>query len=374
MAVTVKDIVGLMNQIAPPDLAEAWDNCGLQAGSLDWEVETVWTALDPSPEVVREACHAGVDLLVSHHPLYMSPPPSLDFERMPGKLLKMIADHRLSIFSAHTNFDSVAGGLNDICAQRLGLKQVRALSPAQGQNYCKLVIFLPETHEDAILKALEGTSAGTFGDYSGCSFATRGTGRFKPSEAASPYIGRAGELAVVEEIRLETIVETRDLAEVIRVVRAAHPYETMAYDVFPLAGGPDSPHGLGRLGELHQPMSLREFGEHARDRFGVKGVRIAGDPDLTVQTVALCSGSGSGLMSAFLAGPAEVYVSGDLKYHDGTAARDAGRGLVDVGHFETECLAAGVLSERIRRLAEKAGLMVTVEEYCRESNPYTWIF
>jgi len=373
MTATVKDIIALMNRIAPPDLAESWDNCGLQAGSADWPVRTIWTALDPAPAVIEAACAAGVEMLVTHHPLYMSPPRSLDFERLPGRLLKMAADHRLSIFSAHTNFDSVAGGLNDLCARRLGLQDVRVLSPAAAQAFCKLAVFVPETHEAELIRALEATPAGTFGEYASCSFATRGTGRFRPLAGASPYIGQAGELAAVAEVRLETIVETRELGRVIEAVRQAHPYETMAYDVFPLAGGPDSPHGLGRLGELEQAMTLRDFGAYVRDRFEVAGVSLAGDPELRVKTVALCSGSGGSLMSVFLASPAQVYVSGDLKYHDGTAARDAGRGLVNVGHFETEHLAAGALAERLGRLTGETGLAVAVEAYRQEESPYTWI-
>lgn len=370
MTATVGNIIRLMKRIAPPSLAEKWDNCGLQAGSVNWPANRIWTALDPSLPVVSAACAAGVDMLITHHPLYISPPQSLDFEKFPGNILKMAAESRLSIYSAHTNFDSVNGGLNDICASRLGLQEVRMLTTGESEAYCKLAVFIPAGHEADVLNALEQTRAGVYGEYSACSFTTPGTGRFKPSAGASPYIGQAGELTAVDEVRLETIVEKRDLADVVGVLKAAHPYETMAYDIYPLAGSINNPHGLGRIGELEKEMTLRSFAEHVRRQFAADSVRLAGDPDMAVKKVALCSGGGSGLLSEFLASPAQVYVSGDLKYHDGRTVADAGRGLVDAGHFETECLVVDAFLEMLTELARENKLDVNIEGYRKETNPF----
>ncbi|MDY6905387.1 MAG: Nif3-like dinuclear metal center hexameric protein [Thermodesulfobacteriota bacterium] len=371
MPTTVARMMGLMHEIAPPKLAEPWDNCGLQVGSPGATVKKVWIALDPSLSVVTEACANGVDMLITHHPLLMGNVKTLDFDRMPGQAICKAAYSNLAIFSAHTNLDSVDGGLNDLCAERMGLLETRVLAEAKPEPYVKLAVFVPEDHEERILAALETTRAGTLGEYSACSFAVRGTGRFKPSDQASPFIGEAGQVTEVAEVRIETIVAARDVDAVVQVLKDAHPYETMAFDIFPLSGPVGNAQGLGRIGRLSAPMALADFAAHVKTAFNVNDVKVAGDPGMKVRTVALCSGSGSGLMRDFIASAADVYVSGDLKYHDGMTAVDAGRALVDVGHFETECLVVDLLEERLNGLAGEAGMDVLIEGFRAEKTPYT---
>lgn len=373
MRATVGDMAAIMNRIAPPDLAESWDNCGLQAGRMDQPVVSVLVALDASLAVVQEACARQVDLLITHHPLFISPPRSFDFSRMPGKALAMAATHGLSIFSAHTNLDSAEGGLNDRCAECLGLQGLRVLSGSGQAAYVKLAFFAPVEYEARLIEALAATSAGSLGRYAGCSFSLHGTGRFKPLDGAAPFIGRVGESACVEEVRVEAIVAARDLEGVVKALKKHHPYETMAYDVFPLAGGIDSMQGLGRIGELERPMTLQSFADHVKQQFDVDRVGVAGNLNLPVQTVAVCSGSGSSLIRDFLFSGADVFVSGDLKYHDGMTVTEAGRGLIDVGHFETERLVIDLLAEKLTEEARIAGLDVQVAGYIGESNPYLFL-
>ncbi|MEW6077084.1 MAG: Nif3-like dinuclear metal center hexameric protein [Thermodesulfobacteriota bacterium] len=370
MTVTVADMAGLMNRLAPPELAESWDNCGLQAGSYGWSADLVWVSLDPSYEVIAAACAAGVNLLITHHPLLLSGIKNIDFESMPGRAIRLAAEHRLSIFSAHTSLDSADGGLNDVCAERLELTETRVLASPRQPDYRKLAVFVPETHETVVLRALEDTPAGVYGAYSCCSFTVRGTGRFKPSAGASPFIGTAGEVATADEVRIETIVAADDLQGVIERIRSVHPYETMAYDVFPLAGSVGKARGMGRVGRMKTPMPLAAFADFVKERFGADHVRMAGDPDLTVASVAVCSGSGSSLMGDFFASGADAFVSGEFKHHNGLAAREAGRGLVDAGHFETERLVVGLLVRRLRELAAEAGLTPAIQGVEQEKSPF----
>jgi len=370
MTVTVADMARLVDRLAPPELAEPWDNCGLQAGCYGWKADRVWVALDPSYPVVAAACRAGVNLLITHHPLLLATIKTVDFETMPGRALKLAAENRLSILSAHTSLDSAVGGLNDCCAARLGLGDIRVLAAPSQPAYFKLAVFVPETHEAQVLRALEETRAGEYGAYSCCSFSVRGQGRFKPADGASPFIGAPGQLATVEEVRIETIVASADLAATVARVRAAHPYETMAYDVFPLAGSVGEPRGLGRIGSLGKAMPLSDFAGYVKERFGIAHIRVAGDPNLSVKTVAVCSGSGSSLMGDFFASGADVFVSGEFKHHNGLAVRDAGRGLIDAGHFETECLVVDLLVGRLRELAAQDGLSPDIQGCPAEENPF----
>jgi dinuclear metal center YbgI/SA1388 family protein len=292
---------------------------------------------------------------------------------MPGKVLALAATHGLSIFSAHTNLDSAEGGLNDRCAECIGLQGLRVLSGSGQADHVKLAFFVPVEHESRLLETLAATSAGTLGCYACCSFSVRGMGRFKPLDGASPFIGRVGEITRVEEVRVEAIVAARDLKGVVDALKKAHPYETMAYDVFPLAGGIGSMQGLGRVGELERPMTLQSFADHVKQRFAVDRVGVAGDLSLPVKTVAVCSGSGSSLIRDFLSSGADVFVSGDLKYHDGMTVSAAGRGLIDVGHFETERLVIDLLVKKLTDEARRAGFDVQVAGYTGERNPYLFL-
>ena len=177
----------------------------------------------------------------------------------------------------------------------------------------------------------------------------------------------------MEEVRIEAIVAARDVNDVVRALKKSHPYETMAYDIFPLAGGIDGMQGLGRIGELEADMPLRAFVDHVKKRFAADHVGVAGDLDMPVKTVAVCSGSGSSLIRHFLSSGADVFVSGDLKYHDGMTVIDAGRALIDVGHFETERLVIDLLVEKLTDETARAGLDVQVTGYAGERNPYRFL-
>ena len=137
MSATVAEIIKIMDQLAPPLLAEEWDNVGLQIGDPRLPVRRIWVALDPSPEVVKAACQKEVDLLITHHPLIFRPLKSIDFETPGGSIIQMAAHRQLAIFSAHTNLDIVRDGVNDVLAQRLGLRNLAVLQPIQAGERVK---------------------------------------------------------------------------------------------------------------------------------------------------------------------------------------------------------------------------------------------
>ena len=149
MAATVGDFIDIMESFAPVSLAEDWDNAGLQVGHRDWSVKTVWVALDPLPLVVEAACRNGVDLLITHHPLIFRPLKAVDFAEPTGRSILHAAQNRLAVYAAHTNFDSVTGGLNLIFAGRLGLTNLAPLVATRSDGLYKLVVFVPEEHEAA---------------------------------------------------------------------------------------------------------------------------------------------------------------------------------------------------------------------------------
>ena len=369
MKAKVSDIIRIMAEIAPPAMAEDWDNVGLQVGSKEWPVKKIWISLDPLLEVVDKGCRAGVDLIITHHPLFFRPVKKIDFSGRLGTIIQLASQHQTAVFSAHTNLDSAGGGLNDFFAEKLNLKNLEVLDFLHRALSCKLVVYVPPEYEGKVMNALFEAGAGKIGPYSCCSFRSEGIGTFLPGSESRPFTGRKGAFTEVPELRIETVVERENLARVLDAAKRCHPYESMAYDVFPL----DTPvtWGLGRIGQPEAPVSFDRFVKEVKKRLGLATVKISGHPGLQVQKVAVCTGSGSGLMKSFLASSAQVYVSGDLHYHDARAAEEADRALIDIGHFASENIVVDLLAERIGKAVQLRDLDVTVEPCKLEKDPFT---
>jgi dinuclear metal center YbgI/SA1388 family protein len=368
----VAQFARIFDRLAPPRLAESWDNVGLQIGNPNWPVNKVWTALDPLPEVVARACEKDVDVLVTHHPLFFKPIKRIDGSTPLGRIIEMALSRRLAIFSLHTNLDSVPGGVNDVLAERMGLSGLRVLAGPVDADMVKLVVFVPSNDVKVVLDTLYSSNAGRIGRYSCCTFRCPGVGTFLPEDDAKPTVGQTGSLTEVHESRIETIVAQGDLDSVVDAVRKVHPYETMAFDVYPLSVR-DHQSGLGRVGQLSSPMSLAAFSAELKSLLNLSTLKVVGEQDMVVETVAVCSGSGSSLVTQAIASGAQAYVSGDLGYHTARDAQQAGIGLVDIGHFGSEHLIVDVLATFIREAVKAADLSATVEAVDMETDPFHYL-
>ncbi len=368
----VEQYIRILEQLAPVRLAESWDNVGLQIGSPSWTVKKVCTALDPSLEVVTWACDHGADLLVTHHPLFFAPIRNVDGESPLGRIIALALTRRLAIFCAHTNLDKVMGGVNDALAHRIGIEDLRVLGNGSDANLCKLVVFVPSDHVASMLSTVNALDVGRIGNYRCCTFRAEGIGTFLPEEKANPALGEKGLRNEVQESRLETIVPKDRLGPVIESLKTAHPYETMAYDVYPVIAS-DPRTGLGRIGKLKSPLSLVAFAKQIKSEFDLKRVKMVGNPNMVVETVAVCSGSGSSLMTAAVSSGAQVYVTGDLGYHTARDAQQEGIGLVDIGHFASEHLIAGVLAKKLKDAMESSALTAAVTAIDLETDPFRYI-
>lgn len=369
---TVSQIIRIIDNIAPPALSEKWDNSGLQVGDLNWPVQKIMTALDPLPEVVSHACENNVDLLITHHPLIISPVKKLDMGSSYGKIVSACIKNKLTIYCAHTNLDSAQGGLNDLLAEKIGLVDTRVLGEKVYAELLKLVVFVPSGSESVILDQIGRTGAGQIGAYTCCTFRNTGIGTYIPGESSTPYKGVAGELSHAEEMRIETIVARKEVDAVVERIRSVHPYETMAYDLYPLISE-NEPQGIGRVGRLPKPVQFTEFAKDIKKKLGLDTVKIAGKLDLTVNKVALCTGSGSSMLKAFMASGADIYVSGDLKYHDAVDLSGKGVGLLDIGHFSSEHIIVPELARVMEKKIKDKGLAASVQACNIEKDPFSII-
>jgi len=267
MGCNLGNVIDAVEKIIPSDFAEDWDNSGMQLGDPDWQIDRIWVALDPLPEVISAACRRDVDLVITHHPLIFKPLTAIDVSTLEGFVIQQALDHRVAIYSAHTNLDRIKDGVNDILATKIGLCNITSLST--------------------------------------------------------------------------------DL----------------------VSGKP----GFGRIGNLAQPTSLAVLAANLKLLLGLDHVKVVGNPDMRVETAAVCSGSGSSMVGPFLDAGADVFISGDMKYHDARCFEFAQKALVDIGHFASEHLIVETFAERLNRHFHSKGLILSVEPYLFEKDPFVII-
>ena len=364
----IQDLIGLVHRLYPAELAEDWDNVGLQVGDPGAPLERVLIALDPSLAAVRAAQAIGAQALVTHHPLLFTPLKRLTPDTASGETIWTAVRAGVAVISAHTNLDCAAAGLNTWLAEALGIQESRPLQPVAG-DYLKLVVFVPAGHEVSVSEALFAAGAGQIGAYEGCSFRCAGVGTFRPGAGTSPFIGRIGQAEEVQEVRLETIVPKARLARVLEAMRSTHPYEEVAYDLLTLQNQVPGA-GLGRIGRLSAPLPLTAFAAQIKVALGCDSLRLVGDLGGPVYKVAVCGGSGAELLRAAQRQGADVLVTGDVKYHDARLAEELGVALVDAGHFPTEQLMIARMTEALSAAARQRNWNLTIEAYTGEREPF----
>lgn len=378
MSLQLRDLTSLLDQWFPPGLASDWDAVGLVCGDPEQPVRRVLLAVDPAPAVVDEALDWEADLLVVHHPLLLKGVHSVATTTPKGRVLHQLIRAGCSLFTAHTNADAPAGGVNESLAHALGLHDLEVIVPEPGDPLDKLVTFVPHANAEEIRSAITAAGAGTIGDYDSCTFTSEGEGRFRPLDGSTPAIGRVGEVEVVAESRVEAVLPRSRRRQVLEALRAVHPYQEPAYDVLELAdvpaGGPAA-RGTGRIGRLTEPATLREFAERVKDVLPgtAHGVRVGGDPDRLIETVAVTSGSGDFLLETVLGTDADVYVTSDLRHHRASEFLEhRGPALVDIAHWAAEWTWLPVLERTLADALSGRGDTVETRVSTTCTDPWTF--
>lgn len=367
---TVSDVIAMMETLAPPHLAEEWDNVGLQIGSKDWPVEKIWVALDPTSKIIQKACKDGVDLLITHHPMFFKPLRTINVDTLQGRIVKDCICNKLSVYSAHTNLDSVRGGLNDIFADRIGLSDCRILDHATGPKKFKLIIIAADKHQERLLNILPKKTNRVVGR---CAYAVtqHSTNAIQPKERrGSQSKEDIDNPPEVKEAKIEAVLSEKEIDFVLSQLRPLSEREKIDYEIYPLLDL-DYDHGLGRVGNLQKPLNLKELALNIKQRLKLHSIRMVGDPGLMATKVAVCTGSGAGLLKKFIASDAQVYISGDIKYHEALSVLDAGKGLIDVGHFASEQIMIDAVAFRLNKwIGQSVSFPVTVKSSRLETDPF----
>lgn len=357
----VKDITNELERFAPLSYQESYDNSGLLVGNQAQEVTGVLCTLDVTLEVLEEAIEKKCNLVVSHHPLIFAALKRITNQSTTEQIITKAIKNDIVIYAAHTNVDNIQYGVNKKICEKLNLENCKILSPIKN-SLVKLVTFVPKDHAEKVRNAIFLAGAGHIGNYDSCSYNIEGTGTFRGNENTSPFVGTKGELHFEKEIRIETIVPRPLLPGVLNAMNRFHPYEEVAYDIYPLNNKQDNA-GAGMIGELSKSLNGKEVLDLCKKVFQCEHIAYKGNENKTIKKIAVCGGSGSFLID--MAGKnADCFITGDIKYHQFLDAPDE-LFLMDIGHFESEHFTPEIFYEVI---TEKfSNFAVRISE--RKTNP-----
>lgn len=373
----LSEIIRVLEGMYDPRWARDWDSVGLAVGDPDQPVGRILFAVEPAPAVIEEALAWQADLLITHHPLLFRGVHSVATDTPQGRAVHDLIRGGCALYTLHTNADVGAPGVSDALARVLGLRDLVPLDADPADPLDKIVTFVPEADVDRVLDALAAAGAGELGEYRRCAWTGAGIGTFEPGPLANPTVGAPGERTVVAEQRLESVFPRHRRAEIVAALRTAHPYEEPAFDVLELASW-SGPRGIGRVGTLALPTTLRDFAMLVAEALPgtAQGVRVAGDPTGTVSRVAVCGGSGDGLLDAVRSSGADVYVTADLRHHPAAGFRDtAGEGapyLIDVAHYASEWPWLAGLANRLEGRLDAVGSKVETLVSVRSTDPWSF--
>jgi dinuclear metal center YbgI/SA1388 family protein len=340
----VKDICSYIDIVVPISFQESYDNCGLQVGNPENEIEAAMISLDITEDVMDEAITVGCGLVITHHPLIFFPLKKLTGNTYIERILLKAIKNEIAIYSSHTNLDILKAGVSRKMAEKLNLQNIKILTPLKNR-LLKLVTYIPESHFEKVREAIFNSGAGAIGNYDKCGFSLTGTGSFRGGENTNPYSGEKGKFHLEKEVRFETIMPTHLKDHVIAALLASHPYEEVAYDIYSLENEYNEA-GLGCLGELSEQIEEKDFLSLLANVFNADGIRYSKFTGKKIQKVALCGGAGINLLGDAVKAGADAFVTSDIKYHDFFNAGNRIL-LVDTGHFESEKYTTDILYDLI---------------------------
>jgi dinuclear metal center YbgI/SA1388 family protein len=341
-SIKIKDVTDYLESIAPKAHQESYDNSGLLTGNTSDVVNGILVTLDCTEEVVQEAIDLRCNLIVAHHPIIFKGLKKLTGSNYVERTIIKAVKNNVAVYAIHTNLDNVHRGVNRRICDKLGLKNVRILSPKK-DTLIKLVTFIPKENVEMVMAALHEAGAGQIGNYSNCSFRIEGTGTFKPNEGAVPHIGERHRQEYVQEVRAEVIFPSYQEAAIMNALRKAHPYEEVAHYLTPLVNE-NQEVGSGMIGETEGAEEPKEFLQRLKVTMNLSVVRHTRLLDKPIHKVAVCGGAGSFLLPQAIRSGAQVYISADFKYHEFFDA-EGHIIIADIGHYESEVFTKDLLQE-----------------------------
>ena len=352
----IKEIVSALERFAPLPLQDGFDNAGLQIGLTDAETTGALLCLDVTEAVLDEAIALGYNLVIAHHPLMFKGCKSITGKDYVERCILKAIKNDIVVYAMHTNLDNARNGVNFKIAEKIGLKNLRVLAPKEN-SLLKLVTFVPVAEADKVRRALFAAGCGNIGNYDSCSYNSEGEGTFRANAEARPFCGEIGELHREPEVRIETILPVYKEREAVKALLNAHPYEEPAFDLYPLKNDWKQM-GAGLVGELEEPETELEFLKRIKRIFEVECLRHNKLPGREIEKVALCGGAGAFLLPEAIRSGADVFITGEIKYHDYFGHEEEIL-MAEIGHYESEQYTKEIFYSIIRDLFPNFALQLS---------------
>jgi len=352
----LQNIINFLEELAPPNLQESYDNSGLIVGNGNEEINKAIVCLDAVESVVEEAIRKGAQLIIAHHPIVFSGIKKLNGKNYVERTIIKAIQNNIAIYAIHTNLDNVEHGVNQKISEKIGLINTKILAP-KSNILTKLQTFVPKADAAKVLEAIFAAGAGKIGHYSEASFSYNGIGTFNGDETTNGYIGKPGIRESVEETKIEVLVENHLQNKVLQALIKAHPYEEVAYDLIPINNIHQNI-GSGMIGELKTAIKTTDFFKKLQDVFQVKSIKHTAFIKDEIKTVALCGGSGSFLLNKAKLQKADVFITSDFKYHEFFDA-DNQIIIADIGHYESEQYTSELLIDKLNKKFRNFAFLLT---------------
>lgn len=359
----LKDLALCLDKIFNRHVALIWDKTGLQIGNLEKDIKKILVTLDITSDVADEAVSTNSGLILTHHPLIFNSLDTILSSRTGEKEILELVENGIAVYSAHTNYDLMTGGLNDFVAGILGFTNIEIIEERYEQWH-KFVVFVPGEAAEEIRKIICQHGGGKWQNYSCCTFNVEGKGTFIPHKGSKPYTGKVGYMNYVDEVRIECIVNERELGSLIDAVVKAHPYEEVAYDVYKIENKFKGI-GLGRWGELKKPQSFKSFAEKVKQELGIevfswmckKDIKM---DDKKIGKVALVCGSANSLTQRLVGIDCDLVIVGEIGYHNALQIMESGKILIATGHGSSEALAITGMSDKLEDFIKKEKIEIDI--------------
>ncbi|MFW0884154.1 Nif3-like dinuclear metal center hexameric protein [Candidatus Acidulodesulfobacterium sp. H_13] len=365
MPLFIKDAISKLENLIPLSLQEKWDNSGFQIKQVDALLSGVLTSLDISDKCVDLAISRSFNLILTHHPVFFHPLRSMDLDSKSGNILSILIKNNICVYSMHTNFDSSVYSMSRFMINKLGIKESSPLIPRKMKLY-KLSVFIPKGYVKTVRDVLFAYGNPKIGNYENCSFETRGKGSFKPLPGSDPFIGSCMKTSFADESKLELLIDERFIKKAISEMKKVHPYEEIAYDLYPVYDfGGSSPEGMGAVGDFENGMFFSVLLDKIRALFSPIFINYCGDINRKIKRVAVVSGSGFSFMDEAVKSGSDVIISSELTHDKAIKANDSGICVIELSHFDTERYFSGIVKEM---LSEELGVPVIENVY--ENNPF----
>ncbi|RYG12371.1 MAG: Nif3-like dinuclear metal center hexameric protein [Chitinophagaceae bacterium] len=350
------EITNYLESIAPLNYQEDYDNAGLIVGNGNDEITAALVALDCTEQIVDEAIEKQCNLIITHHPIVFKGLKKFNGKTYVERVILKAIKNNIALYAIHTNLDHVLSGVSGEICKRLGIINGKILSP-KGGLLKKLVTFCPTASADEVKNALFTAGAGHIGNYSDCSFSNEGMGTFKGNEKTNPFVGEKGIQHQEPEQRIEVIFKVQDERKIILELLEKHPYEEVAYDIYPISNALPSV-GAGMIGWLPEEMEASAFLSHVKTKMNAKVIRHTSLLPKKIKKVAVCGGSGSFLLKEAIAAGADAFITADFKYHEFFDAEDK-LVICDIGHYESEQFTSNLLIDNIQEKFRNFAIRLT---------------